>query len=113
MNYDELMTWVGTGYLMHRGFDREGKPINKDRNILNSRAETGSEIEEVLSYNSVFKQYEVLPASATIEAVLDLFNKNRKLLAVIITKTGSTQEYPLGIITTTNIVEMNNILDNY
>lgn len=48
MNFDELMTWVGTGYLMHRGFDREGKPIiNKDRNILNSRAEAGSEVEEV------------------------------------------------------------------
>lgn len=97
-NGQKILEWIGS-------------KVNKNSNIEDSINKT--DIEEVLNYNSIFKQYEVLPASATIEAVLDLFNKNRKLLAVIITKTGSTQEFPLGIITTTNIVEMNNILDNY
>lgn len=88
-----------------------GSKINQKQNI--DQVISSTPIEQILQFNSVFKQYEVLPANSTIEIVLDLFNKNRKLLAVLITKTGSMQEPPLGIITTSNIVEMNNILDNY
>lgn len=88
-----------------------GSQINQKRNI--DQVISSTPIEQILQFNSVYKQYEVLPANSTIEVVLDLFNKNRKLLAVLITKTGSMQEAPLGIITTSNIVEMNNILDNY
>ena len=88
-----------------------GSQINQKQNI--DQVISSTPIEQILQFNSVFKQYEVLPASSTIEVVLDLFNKNRKLLAVLITKTGSMQEPPLGIITTSNIVDMNNILENY
>lgn len=88
-----------------------GVQINQGKDI--GKAIKQTPIAQILCFNNVYKQYEVLPATATIEEVLDLFNKNRKLLAVIITKTGSMQEPPLGIVTTTNIVEMNNILDNY
>ena len=42
-----------------------------------------------------------------------MFQNNRKLLVVIITKTGTLNEAPLGIITATDVMEMNNILDNY
>lgn len=88
-----------------------GSQINQKQNI--DQVISSTPIEQILQFNSVFKQYEVLPANSTIEVVLDLFNKNRKLLAVLITKTGSMQEPPLGIITTSNIVDMNNILENY
>lgn len=97
-NGQKILEWLGT-------------QINKKVNIEKMLNET--DIIEVVTHNAMFKQYEILPASSTVEEVLDLFNKNRKLLTVLITKTGSMQELPLGIITTTNIVEMNNILDNY
>ena len=97
-NGQKILEWIGSH-------------INKKHNLEDILNET--DIQEILNYNSVYKQYEILPASATIEEVLDLFNKNRKLLTVLITKTGSMQEPPLGIVTTTDIVEMNNILDNY
>lgn len=97
-NGQKILEWLGS---------QINQKINSEK-VIDS-----TPISEIINYNAVFKQYEILPANATIEEVLDLFNKNRKLLTVIITKTGSMQEAPLGIITTTNIVEMNNILDNY
>ena len=97
-NGQKILEWIGAN-------------INQKNDI--EKVISNTDIAEILNFNSVFKQYEVLPASATIEEVLDHFNKNRKLLTVLITKSGSMQELPLGIITTTNIVEMNNILDNY
>jgi predicted transcriptional regulator len=72
-----------------------------------------TQVHEVLKNNIPFKQYVVMPASATVEQILNLFNHNPKLLAVLITKTGTMEEISLGIITTTNVIEMNNILDNY
>lgn len=83
------------------------KNIDIDEYLLNTK------ISEVLKFNSPFRQYEVVSARATIDEVLGLFFKNRKLVAVLITKTGSMQEVPLGIITTTNVMEMNTILENY
>lgn len=71
-----------------------------------------TKINEIL-YDGSHPHYEVMSAKATIEEVLDLYYKNRKLLAVLITKNGTKFEPPLGIITTTNVMEMNNILDNF
>ena len=50
---------------------------------------------------------------ATIEEVLNLFNRNRKLLSVLITKGGTINETPIGIITTADVIYLNDILDNY
>lgn len=71
-------------------------------------------IEEALAqFPEGVKYYEIASSDVTIEEVLDLFDRNRKLLIVLITKTGSMQEAPLGIVTTTNIIDLNNILENY
>lgn len=70
-------------------------------------------IENALGHDSPFKQYEVLPSNATVEHVLDLYYKNRKLLAVLITKEGTMNEPPIGILTTTDVIEMNNIIENF
>jgi predicted transcriptional regulator len=88
-----------------------GRQVLKKGNITEFLKKTA--IVDVLKNESPFVQYEVMPAHATVDEVMDLYFKNRKLLAVLITKSGSMNEPPLGIITTTNVVEMNNILDNY
>lgn len=88
-----------------------GKELLDENNILDYLNNT--KIEDVLQNDSPYKQYEVLSSKATIEQVLDLYYKNRKLLAVLITKDGSMNEPPLGILTTTNVMEMNNIIENY
>mgnify|MGYP003291584321 CR=1 FL=1 len=60
MNYDELMTWVGTGYLMHRGFDREGEPIiNKDRNTLFLVNKKTLEIVDFIPYTLDVESFDV------------------------------------------------------
>ena len=88
-----------------------GKVLLANKNIDEFLEKT--KIQSILKTDSPFKQYEVVNAHATIDEILDLFYQNRKLVAVLITKNGSMQEVPLGIITTTNVVEMNEILDNY
>lgn len=88
-----------------------GKALIKNGSVDEYLEKT--KIHEVLNNDSPFKQYEVVDAKATVDEVLNLFYQNRKLVAVLITKSGSMQEAPLGIITTTNVVEMNEILDNY
>lgn len=89
-----------------------GKKISEKVNINEFIEKTS--IEEALKALPVeVKYYEIARAGVTIEEVLDMFDKNRKLLLVLITKTGSMQEAPLGIVTNSNILELNNILENY
>ena len=52
-------------------------------------------------------------AKLTIEEALNLFYTNRKLLAILITKTGNYNEPALGIITVSDIIDLNAMLDNY
>lgn len=91
--------------------EKIGKQLLNENDLMNYLKNT--KIEDVLQNDSPYKQYEVLSSKATIEQVLDLYYKNRKLLAVLITKDGSMNEPPLGILTTTNVMEMNNIIENY
>ena len=74
---------------------------------------TTTTIEKAIVNTDTINYFEVVDSQITIEQVLDLFQKNRKLLAVIITKTGQTKEIPLGIITSSDVMEMNNILENF
>ncbi|MBQ7798657.1 MAG: CBS domain-containing protein [Clostridia bacterium] len=49
----------------------------------------------------------------TIEQVMNLFETNNKLLIVLITRQG-TQDYPpLGIITKDDVIKMQKVLDVY
>ncbi len=92
-------------------------------NLLGKRIEEGQDLTQFIENTTIeealkqfpegVKYYEIVANDVTIEEVLDLFDKNRKLLLVLITKTGSMQEAPLGIVTSTNIMDMNNILENY
>lgn len=68
-------------------------------------------IEDMLLKIENSNYYNVAPATLTVEDVLNLFHKNPKLLAVLITKKGTETELPLGIVTTGDILKLNSILD--
>jgi predicted transcriptional regulator len=70
-------------------------------------------IEEILNVKNTSKYYEIVSKEATIEEILNLFYTNRKLTAVLITKDGLLKDVPVAIITTSDILEMNSILENY
>lgn len=56
--------------------------------------------------------YEVVPASITVEQALKLFQENNKLLVVLVTAKGGTRELPLGILTGSDVITMNKVLEN-
>ena len=68
---------------------------------------------DALHVESITNHYEVVPSTITIDNLLYVFQQNRKVSAVIITKTGSYNEPPLGIVVTADTIDMQVILDNY
>ena len=57
--------------------------------------------------------YHIADENINLETVLDKFYKNRKLLCIIITKDGTAESKPLGIITTTDIMDINTVMENF
>ncbi|MBQ7579469.1 MAG: CBS domain-containing protein [Clostridia bacterium] len=87
-----------------------GKAVMQENSIdefLNKSVMDSLDLENISSH------YDVVPASITIDNLLYLFQQNRKLSTVIITKTGSYSEQPLGIVVTADTIDMQTILDNY
>jgi predicted transcriptional regulator len=74
---------------------------------------SNTNIEEVVSERDYETYYVVKDAQLTLEKALNLFDENRKLTAIIITKTGNRAEKAIGIITTADVLDMNKILENY
>ena len=72
-----------------------------------------SKIVDALEVNSITSHYEVVAETATIDQILYLFQQNRKLSVVIITKNGDYSQEPLGIVATADVIDMQTILDNY
>ncbi len=70
-------------------------------------------IEEVLREFTNDNYYTIANEKITLDKVLNLFTENRKLLVILITKTGTLLEQPLGIITISDIMDINKVLDNY
>lgn len=70
-------------------------------------------IEDVIKEFSTENYYTIANDKITLDKVLNMFSENRKLLLVLITKTGSLLEPPLGIITISDIMEINKVLDNF
>ena len=88
-----------------------GKKIYEKRDIMDYMKNTT--IEEVLREFSNDNYYTIASENITLDKVLNLFTENRKLLVVIITKTGTLLEPPVGIIVLSDIMDINKILDNY
>ena len=70
-------------------------------------------IEDIIPTMVSSNFYAVANAKLTIEESLNMFYSNRKLLAILLTKTGNFMEPVLGIITVGDIIDLNNILENY
>ena len=94
-----------------RILDSIGKVVEKNLSVDEFISNTT--VESIIDMEATAKYYEVLPVDATIENVLNLFYSNRKLIAILITKSGSLKEVPLGIVTASDVIIMNNILDSY
>ena len=61
MNQNSLMSWIISGYLSHKGFDRQGNSIEQNRNIINERGSFESYVEKI--YGAKTKQ--ILNSCAT------------------------------------------------
>lgn len=70
-------------------------------------------IEEIVGVPDEVKYYSVAKSSVTVDQVLAEFLANRKLLAIIVTKTGTMNEAPLAIITSSDYMILNKIMENY
>jgi RAB protein geranylgeranyltransferase component A len=57
--------------------------------------------------------YDVMKADCTVEEVLDAFNKNRKLMAILFTKNGLSNEMPVGIMTSADVVDAQKIIEQF
>ena len=69
-------------------------------------------IEDMLSKIENSNYYEIASADLTVDEALVKFHNNSKLLAIIVTKSGSTKERPLGIITGTDVLTLNKMLES-
>lgn len=70
-------------------------------------------IEEVVEMPTTNSYYMVMNSNVTIDEVLAEFLANRKLLVIIITKTGTMNEAPLAIVTSSDYMLLNKIMENY
>lgn len=70
-------------------------------------------IKEVICMTMGDAYYTIADENLTLEKALDIFYKNRKVLIILLTKQGLRYERPLGIVTVADIMDINNILENY
>jgi hypothetical protein len=89
---------VGRAFLSNRNIDEFCKEV---------------QIGEVVSSQIADTYFALADESITLEQVLNLFYKNRKMLVILITKNGTDTEKPLGIISVADIMDINSIMENY
>ncbi len=70
-------------------------------------------IEDMLSKIENGDYYAFANRDITVEQALMLFHQNSKLLAILITQNGGARERPLGILTGSDALKMNKILEDY
>lgn len=70
-------------------------------------------VEEFLHEYPANDHYHLVSAKVTIEDVLKLFDGNRKLACVVISKSGNFLEQPMGIITGADIFDLKKVLEGY
>ena len=70
-------------------------------------------IEDMFSKAENSNYYAFANKDITVEQALALFHQNSKLLAILVTANGGAKEKPLGIMTGSDVLKMNKILENY
>lgn len=71
------------------------------------------QIEDMLSSIDNTQYYTVKGSDCTVEDVVAEFSNNHKLLAILFTKNGTSNERPIGIMTGANVVEAQKILEQF
>ena len=91
-------------------------------NVLGRKLEDGidlgkyvknTKVGEIISELGDTVYYTVEDVELTLERALDLFENNKKLLVILITKTGNGTYPPMGIITNADVIDIQKVLDNY
>ena len=72
-----------------------------------------TKVKDIIAELENASYYAVEGEDLTLEHALTLFENNRKLLAILITKDGKGGYPPLGIITNSDVIDMQKVLDNY
>lgn len=70
-------------------------------------------IEDMLSKLENSNYYAFANKDITVEQALSLFHQNSRLLALLVTENGGAKEKPLGIMTGSDVLKMNKILESY
>lgn len=70
-------------------------------------------IEDMLSALQNSNYYVIAAGDVTVEEALNEFHNNPKLLAILITKDGEVNQKVLGIVTGSDVMDMNKIMDLY
>ncbi|MBQ0017232.1 MAG: CBS domain-containing protein [Clostridiales bacterium] len=104
---DELIGVANGQKLM----DNIGKVLSNGYDLNDYIKKTS--IKEAMSVYVGDLYYTIENQDLTLEKALDLFYRNRKLLVILITKNGIKTEKPLGIVSVADVMDINNILENY
>lgn len=70
-------------------------------------------VERIITEETFNKYYLVMDKKTSLPECINQFSINRKLLAIFITENGSRNERPISIITGADVMQMNEVLDNY
>lgn len=70
-------------------------------------------VADALDVLNISSHYEVAPSSITIDNIIFMFQQNRKLSTVIITKNGNYNEEPIAVVVTSDTIDLQTVLDNY
>ncbi len=98
------------------GVANNGKILNFLGNIIASGKSADSfinntKISDILVSEDESKYYAITSVETTLDDVLNIFNSNRKLLVMLITRTGSDDERPFGIISVADLMDLTNVLE--
>ncbi len=70
-------------------------------------------VQKIINENDAEVLFAIRPSNLTVEEALNAFYTNRKLQAIIITRTGINLERPLGILTIADIIDLNKVVEDY
>jgi len=84
--------------------------ISRGKNIDEAMSQPVSECTNIFGETN---HYEIVPANITVENLMYIFEQNRKLSSVILTKNGNYNEMPEAVVVSADIIDLNKILDNY
>lgn len=94
-----------------RLMDILGRHLLKGENVQKFIDRTS--VSDIIAELGSVQYYSVVDETITIEHVMNLFETNNKLLIVLITRGGTDEYPPLGIITKDDIIKMQKVLDVY